>query len=54
MSGKQAVEREFNAKVPPLVEGGGYIPSVDDMILPDISFESYSHYIKLVREFRPG
>ncbi len=54
MSGKEAVEREFNAKVPPLVEGGGYIPSVDDMILPDISFESYSHYIKLVREFRPG
>jgi len=46
-------KKEFNSKVPPLVEQGGYIPAVDDMIMPDISFESYRHYIALVRDFRP-
>ena len=53
MAGKKAVEKEFKSKVPPLVEHGGYIPAVDDMIMPDISFESYRHYIALVRDFRP-
>ncbi len=49
MDGKRAVEKEFNSKVPHLAEQGGYIPAVDDMIMPDISFESYSYYISLVK-----
>jgi uroporphyrinogen decarboxylase len=52
MDGKEAVEREFNEKVTPLMEDGGFIPTVDDMIMPDISFESYSHFVKLVRNFQ--
>lgn len=53
MSGKEAVEKEFSSKVPQLVEQGGYIPAVDDMIMPDISFESYRHYVSLVKGYRP-
>ena len=49
MDGPDAVEEEFYAKVPPLMEEGGYIPAVDDMIMPDMSFESYRWYIDLVR-----
>lgn len=52
MDGPQAVEREFYAKVPPLVAQGGYIPAVDDAIMPDISFESYKRFIDLVRTYR--
>jgi hypothetical protein len=54
MDGRKAVEKEFNSKVPYLVEQGGYIPAVDDMIMPDISFESYRHYINLVKGFEMG
>jgi hypothetical protein len=52
MDGPLAVEREFNAKVPALVADGGYIPAVDDAIMPDISFASYRRYLELVRGFR--
>lgn len=52
MDGPEAVEREFHKKVPSLMKSGGYIPAVDDMIMPDISFESYGRYIELVRSFR--
>jgi hypothetical protein len=51
MDGPEAVDREFYAKVPSLMEAGGYIPAVDDAIMPDITFESYQHYIELVRSF---
>ncbi|MBI3920369.1 MAG: hypothetical protein HY318_03035, partial [Armatimonadetes bacterium] len=49
MEGPEAVEREFNSKVPWLMEQGGYIPAIDDMVLPDISFESFMRYLELVR-----
>ena len=52
MDGPEAVEKEFYTKVPPLMESGGYIPAVDDMIMPDMPFESYQRYIELVRNFR--
>ena len=53
MDGPEAVEREFNEKVPALMAHGGYIPAVDDAIMPDMPFESYRRYMDLVRDFRP-
>ena len=50
MAGPDAVQREFQRKVPWLMEQGGYIPAIDDMILPDISFEAMMKYVELVRE----
>jgi uroporphyrinogen decarboxylase len=52
MGGKKQVEREFEYKVPSLVESGGYIPAVDDIVMPDASFESYRRYIELVKSNR--
>lgn len=49
MDGPDAVREEVLEKVPALVESGGYIPAVDDMILPDISFESYMTYVETIR-----
>ena len=49
MDGPKAVEKEFHGKVPYLMEQGGYIPAADDMILPDISFESFKHYVDLLK-----
>jgi uroporphyrinogen decarboxylase len=56
MEGPEAAEREFDVKVPRLMAAGGYIPAVDDMILPDISFQSFMRYIELVKSWRasPG
>lgn len=48
MDGHKAVEGEFYGKVPFLVQQGGCVPAADDMILPDMSFESFRHYINLL------
>jgi hypothetical protein len=53
MAGPQAVEKEFQEKVPPLVESGGYIPAIDDLVMPDMPYASVRRYVELVREFRP-
>jgi uroporphyrinogen decarboxylase len=52
MDGPKAVEKEFSRKVPYLMKEGGYIPAADDMILPDISFDSFRHYIKLLKSIK--
>jgi hypothetical protein len=52
MDGPKAIEKEFYRKVPYLMDQGGYIPAADDMILPDISFESFRHYINLLKSVR--
>ncbi len=52
MDGPQAVDIEFDSKVPLLAAEGGYIPAVDDMIVQDISLDAYRHYIERVRNYR--
>jgi len=52
MNGPVAVEKEFHAKVPPLMEAGGYVPAPDDLIMPDMPYASVQRYVDLVREFR--
>jgi uroporphyrinogen decarboxylase len=38
------------SKVPFLLETGGYFPSVDHTVPPDVTFENYCYYINLMRE----
>lgn len=45
-----AVEREVMKKVPALVESGGFIPSVDHSVPPDVPFENYCRFIELIRQ----
>ncbi len=48
--GKEAIRREVEEKVPPLVEQGGYVPLADGRVRTDIPFESYVYYRKLLEK----
>jgi uroporphyrinogen decarboxylase len=52
MDGLQAIDEEFDRKVPALMVDGGYIPAADDIITPDMAFASYQHYIERVHNYR--
>jgi uroporphyrinogen decarboxylase len=43
------VEAEVMARVPYLLEHGGWIPSVDHAVPPDVPLRNYQHYLALVR-----
>jgi uroporphyrinogen decarboxylase len=48
--GKDAIKKEVMSKVPYLVESGGYFPSLDHAVPPDISLDGFRYYIDLLRE----
>jgi len=48
--GKVEVKAEVMSKVPFLLEKGGYFPSVDHAVPPDVPFENYCYYIELMRD----
>lgn len=50
IKGKEATKEEVMSKVPFLLEKGGYFPSVDHLVPPDVPFENYCYYINLLRE----
>lgn len=45
--GPKAIEAELHAKIPPLLEQGGYIPFLDHAIPPDISYRDFMYYMDL-------
>jgi len=48
---KKAIQREVRRKILPMIElGGGYIPTVDHTIPPDVPLENFLYYIELKRE----
>ena len=53
MGGIDAIDRELDAKTTWLVEQRGFIPAVDDQILPDITFDSYMHYVNRIKSWKP-
>jgi hypothetical protein len=44
---RAAIERELNAKIPPLGESGGFIPHLDHTFPPDISYDNFLCYLEL-------
>ncbi len=50
IKGKEAIREEVMSKVPFLLEQGGYFPTVDHHVPPDVTFENYCYYINLIRE----
>lgn len=48
--GKQAIRDEVMYKVPCLVEKGGYYPSIDHNIGPDVPLHGLKYYLNLLRE----
>ncbi|SPF50239.1 hypothetical protein SBDP1_850100 [Syntrophobacter sp. SbD1] len=46
--GKEAIKREIEQKVPPLLADGGYVPLADGRIRADVTFENYAYYRRLL------
>lgn len=51
IEGPEAIDRQLDAKVPVLLREGGYIPAVDDQILPDVSYSNYMYYVHRIRNY---
>jgi hypothetical protein len=52
--GKKAVRKEIEAKVPPLVATGGYVPLADGRVREDVAFEDYAYYRQMLRAVLEG
>ena len=50
IKGPDAIRGEVMSKVPFLLEQGGYFPSVDHNVPPDVTFENYCYCINTIRE----
>ena len=50
LKGKDAIREEVIAKVPFLLESGGYFPSIDHTVPPDVTLENYRYFINTLRE----
>jgi uroporphyrinogen decarboxylase len=48
-SGRDGVETELQ-RVMPVVKEGAYIPMLDHFVPPDVSYETYCHYVERRRE----
>ena len=48
--GKDAIKREIEAKVPPLLQQGGYVPLADGRVREDVPFENYVYYRQLIQK----
>ena len=51
--GEEAMQTEFKRLVPTM-HGGGFIPSVDHQTPPDVSFDNYRIYLKLLARYTGG
>jgi uroporphyrinogen decarboxylase len=44
---RKAIEAELCAKIPPLLETGGFIPFLDHTFSPEISYDNFRYYLDL-------
>jgi hypothetical protein len=51
--GEEAMQTEFE-RLAPTMHGGGFIPSVDHQTPPDVSFDNYRIYLKLLALYTGG
>lgn len=49
INGRDAIDRELE-RLHPLVQHGGYIPTVDHRVPPDVSYEDYLYYLEKKKE----
>ena len=51
VAGKEAITKEVNSKLQYLMEQGGYVPTIDDRIPPNVPLQNYAYYIETLRKF---
>ena len=47
---KDEIEAELMKRLPPMLAQGGYVPSLDHVVPPEVSLENFRYYLKRVRE----
>jgi uroporphyrinogen decarboxylase len=52
--GEAAIDAELEARIPPMLETGGYIPQIDHSVPPDVPYENFCHYWERLRELSGG
>ena len=51
---KKAIRKELTAKLPQLLERGGYFPALDHTFPPDISYQNFQYYMELKEKLLRG
>ena len=49
--GKEAIDAELESKLPYVLSTGGYIPTCNHMVPPDVSWEDFCYYRERVRDY---
>jgi hypothetical protein len=49
--GRQAIDQELERRLPYMLRRGGYIPTVDHHVPPDVSWDSFVYYRRRVAEY---
>ena len=49
--GRQALDSELETKLPYVLSTGGYIPTCDHMVPPDVSWADFCYYRERVRDY---
>jgi len=52
--GKKEIERELLRQVPYLLETGGYIPTIDHAVPPDVSYGNFMYYLEFKKKLLAG
>ena len=52
--GKKEIQEELKKRVAPLLDQGGYIPSIDHSIPPSVSLENFCYYLEMKRKMLNG
>jgi len=48
--GRRAIDRELERMLPPLFRRGGYLPSMDHHVPPEVSYDDFRYYVQRVHE----
>ena len=51
---KEAIRREVEEKLPPLLGDGGYVPLADGRVREDVPYENYRYYRRLLEKVTQG
>ncbi|MFH0795427.1 MAG: uroporphyrinogen decarboxylase family protein [Candidatus Omnitrophota bacterium] len=52
--GKEEIDRELLSKLPELLEDGGYLPQLDHLAPPDVSYRNWLYYLEAKRRICEG
>ncbi|HON01116.1 MAG TPA: hypothetical protein PLM33_12780, partial [Acidobacteriota bacterium] len=45
-----AIQVELEAKIPPMLDQGGYIPTLDHTVPPDVPYDNFLYYLELKKQ----